>query len=99
VGLVTALVLVVSALVLYTGILLVADSWRRTGVRMDRDMAAMKAAARLSPAREPCRWSNYGNYRICLTHGVREDVRHGDRPYDQDLDGTDLDKWNKEMTS
>ena len=38
--------------------------------------------------------SRYANYGIWLCCGSRED-----RVYDQDLDGTDLDKWNQEMTS
>lgn len=37
----TALALVGSALVVYTVILLLADSWRRTGARLDRGMAAL----------------------------------------------------------
>jgi hypothetical protein len=39
-------------------------SWNRTSKRLDHVMDTRES---------PCRWSNYASYRICLTHGIRED--------------------------
>lgn len=75
------------------------DSWREAGAHLNRDLPKLLA----DPIRKAttCEvighigpMSKYAGYRICLACGTRED----NEPYDQQLDGTDLDQWNQEMT-
>lgn len=76
------------------------DSWRRTGERIDHDIAEMVNGGGLRKATNcdlglhPGPLSRYSNYAIWLCCGQRQD-----QPYDQQLDPhTDLGKWTEEMS-
>lgn len=75
------------------------DTWRRTGARLNRDLPLLKDDPKLRPT--TCEvighigpMSKYAGYRICLACNQRQD----NEPYDQDLDRTDLSRWDQEMT-
>ncbi len=50
-------------------------SWNETSERLDRDIPRLMDDT--CHFAEPCRFSNYANYRICLTHGIREEQPYG----------------------
>ena len=69
----------ISLWVVPLGLLLVASlivplmiSWDETSNRSDRDIPRLMDDAHVDTPEAPCRWSYYSNYRICLTHGIRE---------------------------
>lgn len=45
------------------------------GRRLDRDIPRLMDDPEMDPYK--CRWSNYADYRICLTHGIREEQPYG----------------------
>ena len=69
--------------------------WTAMDRRLDRDLPRLLDDP-MRPA-TTCevtghKWTAYANYRLCLTCGDREE-----HPYDQDLDSTDLQRWEAEL--
>jgi hypothetical protein len=75
--------LILLVVIFYTLAPAIRRSWNETSERLDRDTPRLMDDTHLDPPEDPCRWSNYADYRICLTHGIRADQHPFDPKHGQ----------------